>query len=92
LPIAKRAVQGSPSTAEEDRRFQRVTQQCVELAWEAVDLMFRTAGSSAAKKSSALGRYFKNLAVIRTHITVQLHHTSTNVGRLHFGVRPLSAM
>jgi 3-hydroxy-9,10-secoandrosta-1,3,5(10)-triene-9,17-dione monooxygenase len=74
MEIAKRAVQGSPSTAEGDRRFQRVSQQCVELAWEAVDLMFRTAGSSAAKKSSALGRYFKNLAVIRTHITVQLHH------------------
>jgi 3-hydroxy-9,10-secoandrosta-1,3,5(10)-triene-9,17-dione monooxygenase len=90
LEIAKRAVQGVGSSAEDDRRFQRVTQQCVELAWEAVDLMFRTAGSSVAKKTSALARYFKNLAVIRTHITVQLDHTSTNVGRLHFGLPPLS--
>jgi 3-hydroxy-9,10-secoandrosta-1,3,5(10)-triene-9,17-dione monooxygenase len=69
-----------------------VIQQCVELVWEAVDLMFRTAGSSAAKKDSTLARYFRNLAVIRTHITVQEHHTSTNVGRLHFGLPPLSAL
>jgi hypothetical protein len=26
------------------------------------------------------------------HITVQEHHTSTNVGRLHFGLPPLSAL
>jgi 3-hydroxy-9,10-secoandrosta-1,3,5(10)-triene-9,17-dione monooxygenase len=89
---AKRAMEGDASKPEEDRRFQRVTQQCVELAWEAVDLMFRTAGSSVAKKTSALARYFRNLAVIRTHITIQLHHTSTNVGRLHFGLPPLSTL
>ena len=89
---AKRAMEGDASKPEEDRRFQRVTQQRVELAWEAVDLMFRTAGSSVAKKTSALARYFRNLAVIRTHITVQLHHTSTNVGRLHFGLPPLSTL
>jgi len=92
MEIAKRTVEGIRSSAEEQRRFQRVTQQCVELAWEAVDLMFRTAGSSAAKKTSALARYFRNLAVIRTHLTVQLHHTSTNVGRIHFGLPPLSTM
>jgi 3-hydroxy-9,10-secoandrosta-1,3,5(10)-triene-9,17-dione monooxygenase len=83
---------GVRPTPEDERRFQRVLQQCVELAWEAVDLMFRTAGSSAAKKDSTLARYFRNLAVIRTHITVQDHHTSTNVGRLHFGLPPLSAL
>jgi 3-hydroxy-9,10-secoandrosta-1,3,5(10)-triene-9,17-dione monooxygenase len=92
LEIAGRAVEGIQPSLEDERRFQRVTQQCVELAWEAVDLMFRTAGSSATRKTSPLARCFRNLAVIRTHITVQLHHTSTNVGRLHFGISPLSRL
>jgi len=80
------------STPEGGRRFQRISQQCVEMAWDAVDLMFRTGGSSAAKKPSPLARSFRNLAVIRTHITVQMHHTSTNVGLLHFGLPPLSTL
>ena len=92
MEMARRAAQGTPFPPETDRRFQRVSQQCVELAWEAVDLMFRTGGTSATKKASLLARYFRSLAVIRTHITVQLHHTSTNVGRLHFGLPPLSTL
>jgi 3-hydroxy-9,10-secoandrosta-1,3,5(10)-triene-9,17-dione monooxygenase len=91
MEMSERIVHGMNPTLEEQRRFQRVAQQCVELAWNAVDLMFRTAGSSAAKKTSALARYFRNLAVIRTHTTMQIDHTSTNVGRLHFGVPPLSS-
>ncbi len=64
---------------------------CVRLAWEAVDLMFRTAGtSSAAGEGMPLGRCFRNLAVIRTHIATQFEHTAENVGRMHFGLPPLS--
>jgi len=73
------------------RRMHRAQQQCVELAWQSVDLLFRSAGTSAATKMSTLGRYFRDLAVMRTHLVLQLDHTSTNVGRLHFGLQPLSA-
>jgi 3-hydroxy-9,10-secoandrosta-1,3,5(10)-triene-9,17-dione monooxygenase len=73
------------------RRLQRSQAQCVELCWQAVDLMFRSAGTSSATSSSMLGRFFRNLAVIRTHITIQSDQTSTNVGRIHFGLPPLSA-
>jgi 3-hydroxy-9,10-secoandrosta-1,3,5(10)-triene-9,17-dione monooxygenase len=52
--------------------------------------MFRTSGTSAAAKSSPLGRALRNLAVIRTHVTLQLDHTAGNAGRLHFGLQPLS--
>jgi 3-hydroxy-9,10-secoandrosta-1,3,5(10)-triene-9,17-dione monooxygenase len=77
---------------EDDRRFLQIEQQCVRLCWEAVDLMFRTSGTSAATKTAPLGRYFRNLAVIRTHITLQHNHTSANAGRLHFGLPPLSRL
>jgi 3-hydroxy-9,10-secoandrosta-1,3,5(10)-triene-9,17-dione monooxygenase len=78
--------EGAEFTVAEARRINRAGEQCVELAWQAVDLMFRTGGSSAAAKSSPLGRYFRSLAVIRTHIGTQRDHTSINVARLHFGL------
>jgi 3-hydroxy-9,10-secoandrosta-1,3,5(10)-triene-9,17-dione monooxygenase len=73
-----------------ERRFILIEQQVIRLAWEAVELMFRTSGTAGAAKSSPLGRVLRNLAVIRTHVTLQSDHTATNAGRLHFGLPPLS--
>ena len=73
-------------------RYQRIIQNVLELSWEAVDLIFRSSGSSVARHGSMLARSFKNLAVIRTHVTMQDHTTSINVGRLHFGLAPLGAL
>jgi 3-hydroxy-9,10-secoandrosta-1,3,5(10)-triene-9,17-dione monooxygenase len=73
-------------TLAESRRMFRAGAECVELAWQAVDLMYRTGGSSSASKSSQLGRYFRNLAVLRTHIGTQRDHTSINASRLRFGL------
>jgi 3-hydroxy-9,10-secoandrosta-1,3,5(10)-triene-9,17-dione monooxygenase len=86
------AEDGMPFSDEDDRRFLQIEQQCVRLCWDAVDLMLRTSGTSAASKTAPLGRYFRNLAVIRTHITMQLDHTAANTGRLHFGLPPLSRL
>jgi 3-hydroxy-9,10-secoandrosta-1,3,5(10)-triene-9,17-dione monooxygenase len=68
------------------RRMLRAEQEVVRLAWDAVELMFRTGGSSSAAQSALLGRYFRNLAVIRTHITMQSEITAANVARLHYGL------
>jgi 3-hydroxy-9,10-secoandrosta-1,3,5(10)-triene-9,17-dione monooxygenase len=86
------AEDGIPFTEEDDRRFLQIEQQCLRLCWDAVDLMLRTSGTSAASKTAPLGRYFRNLAVIRTHITMQHDHTAANTGRLHFGLQPLSRL
>jgi 3-hydroxy-9,10-secoandrosta-1,3,5(10)-triene-9,17-dione monooxygenase len=67
-----------------------IEQQVIRLAWDAVEMMFRTSGTSAAAKSSPLGRALRNLAVIRTHVTLQTDHTAANAGRLHFGLPSLS--
>jgi 3-hydroxy-9,10-secoandrosta-1,3,5(10)-triene-9,17-dione monooxygenase len=79
-----------PLDDETERRLILIEQQVIRLAWDAVELMFRTAGTSAAAKSSPLGRALRNLAVIRTHVTLQLDHTATNAGRLHFGLPSMS--
>ena len=78
--------------ANDVRRISRAAQQCVELAWQAVDLMCRTAGSSSATRQAPLGRYFRGLAVLRTHIGLQFEHTSVNAARLYFGLPPLSPL
>jgi 3-hydroxy-9,10-secoandrosta-1,3,5(10)-triene-9,17-dione monooxygenase len=80
---------GAPLPEEAQRRMLMIQQQCARLVWDAVELMFRTGGSASAGKSSPLGRCFRNMAVLRTHITMQIDHTSINVARLHFGAAPL---
>jgi 3-hydroxy-9,10-secoandrosta-1,3,5(10)-triene-9,17-dione monooxygenase len=62
-------VEGTEFSDEAARRMQRAQQHCIELAWQAIDLMFRSGGTSSATKTSMLGRYFRNLAVIRTHLS-----------------------
>jgi len=81
---------GTPLDEEMERRLVLMEQHVIRLAWDAVELMFRTSGTSAASKSSPLGRVLRNLAVVRTHVTLQLDHTAGNAGRLHFGLPPLS--
>jgi 3-hydroxy-9,10-secoandrosta-1,3,5(10)-triene-9,17-dione monooxygenase len=91
MDLARHHVEtGTPLDEEMERRLILIEQRIIHLAWDAVELMFRTSGTSAAAKSSPLGRALRNLAVIRTHVTLQLDHTATNAGRLHFGLPPLS--
>jgi len=77
---------GPPFDAAWDRRLHMIEQQCIHLAYEAVDIMFRTAGTSAARKDAMLGRYWRNIAVIRGHLAHQSDSSRVNFGRAHFGV------
>src|SRR6202522_719751 len=91
MDLARRHVEtGAPLDEEMERRLILIEQHVIRLAWDAVELMFRTSGTSAAGKSSPLGRALRNLAVIRTHVTLQLDHTATTAGRLHFSLPPMS--
>jgi 3-hydroxy-9,10-secoandrosta-1,3,5(10)-triene-9,17-dione monooxygenase len=60
-------------------------QQCLNLCWEAVDLLFITSGTSNGRVDSILGRYFRDLAMIRTHTVFQQFRTAANFGALRFG-------
>jgi len=91
MDLARQHVEsGAPLDEAMERRLILIEQHVIRLAWDAVELMFRTSGTSAAAKSSPLGRALRNLAVVRTHVTLQLDHTATNAGRLHFGLPPMS--
>jgi 3-hydroxy-9,10-secoandrosta-1,3,5(10)-triene-9,17-dione monooxygenase len=86
----REAAQGVPFDDESGGLLLIVEQQCINMAWEATEMMFRTAGTSAARSDSTLGRYFRNLAVIRTHIAHQYDSAAINFARLHFGPTPLA--
>jgi 3-hydroxy-9,10-secoandrosta-1,3,5(10)-triene-9,17-dione monooxygenase len=80
---------GPPFGAEAERRLQMIEQQCIHLCFEAVDIMFRTAGTSSAKSDAMLGRFWRNIGVIRGHLAHQSDSAALNYGRLRFGERPM---
>jgi 3-hydroxy-9,10-secoandrosta-1,3,5(10)-triene-9,17-dione monooxygenase len=91
--LCRTSLEKSVATRAEDvRRIHRAGLQCTELAWQAVELMFRTGGTSSASREAPLGRYFRGLAVMRTHVGRQHDHVSINVARLHFGLPALSPL
>ena len=71
---------------EETRRLLVLEQQCIRLASEAVQVLFRTGGTSGARSGHPLGNAMLALTVMRTHMGLQLDRTMTNVGRLRLGL------
>jgi 3-hydroxy-9,10-secoandrosta-1,3,5(10)-triene-9,17-dione monooxygenase len=84
------AATGVPVSDENERRLILVEQQVIELSSQAVELVFRTGGSSAARKGERIERYFRDLNMVRTHVTLQYERTWENVGQLRLGMPPAS--
>jgi 3-hydroxy-9,10-secoandrosta-1,3,5(10)-triene-9,17-dione monooxygenase len=80
------ADEGVPFTREDDIRLFGMLQQAGRLASEAVELVFRSAGSSAAKRGSRLQRYFRDVAMYRGHIAAQYENLAAEFARAHFGL------
>jgi 3-hydroxy-9,10-secoandrosta-1,3,5(10)-triene-9,17-dione monooxygenase len=73
---------------EENRRLLVLQQQCIRLAGEAVDLLFRTGGTSGARTGSPIANAMLALTVMRTHTGLQWDRTTTNLGRQRLGREP----
>jgi 3-hydroxy-9,10-secoandrosta-1,3,5(10)-triene-9,17-dione monooxygenase len=78
------AVEGVPFSDERDQQLQLLEQHATRLAAEAVDLMFRTAGTHVAQRDSPLQRYFRDMSVIKTHAAAQYDRGAEALGRIHF--------
>ena len=89
MDYARQAAEGGPAFDEEkEHRLTLIEQQAMRLAWEAVELIFRTAGTSAsAKRDAAIGRVFRNLAVIGTHPALQLDRAAVAAAKARFAAR-----
>ena len=86
MDYATEAASGGAAFDEErELRLTLIEQQCVRLAWEAMEVIFRTAGTSAsAKQGAAIGRIFRNMAVINTHPALQLDRTAVAAAKARF--------
>ena len=76
-------------TTADDGAIRDVLAQCGRLAWQAVDLMFASGGSSAARRGSRLERCFRDAAMFRTHIAAQYEVVFASTGRARLG-QPLT--
>jgi 3-hydroxy-9,10-secoandrosta-1,3,5(10)-triene-9,17-dione monooxygenase len=78
-----------PFTVEHDAALRDVCAQAGRLAVQAVDLMFATGGSTAARRGSRLQRCFRDAMMFRTHIGAQYDVISASTGRVRLG-QPLT--
>jgi 3-hydroxy-9,10-secoandrosta-1,3,5(10)-triene-9,17-dione monooxygenase len=84
---------GAPFDDEREQRLTLIEQQCHRLAWEAVELIYRTAGTTAsAKNGQPIGRVFRNMAVINTHPALQLDRFGMTAARTRLGSSPPTAV
>jgi 3-hydroxy-9,10-secoandrosta-1,3,5(10)-triene-9,17-dione monooxygenase len=80
---------GTPFALEREQRLQLIALRALDMAWEAIELIYRTAGTSASvKEGQPIGRVFRNVAAIRTHPILQLDRLAMNAARTRLGVAP----
>jgi 3-hydroxy-9,10-secoandrosta-1,3,5(10)-triene-9,17-dione monooxygenase len=87
MEFARRwAEEGVPFSREDDIRLFGILQQAGRLAAEAVELLFRAAGSSAARRGQRMQRYLRDVAMYRGHIAAQYQNLAVDFARAHFGL------
>ena len=78
---------GTPFDVERELRLTLIAINAIQLAWDAIELIYRTVGTSASvKHGQPIGRIFRNIAAIRTHPINQIDRTGQNAARARFGV------
>ena len=78
--------EGEPFTVADDSRIRGIAMHAGKIAFDAIDILFRTSGSSATRRGSRLGRCYRDGSVYKTHIGAQydLHHTAD--AKVRFGL------
>jgi 3-hydroxy-9,10-secoandrosta-1,3,5(10)-triene-9,17-dione monooxygenase len=79
---------GKPFSMEEDLQLVASLQHAGRLAWEAIELMFRTSGSSAARDGERMQRYYRDASIYRGHLSSQFERTAHYLGMVHLGLDP----
>ncbi|MDI4655315.1 acyl-CoA dehydrogenase family protein [Xanthobacter autotrophicus] len=81
---------GGSFSEETDRRLFTAGQEACRLAWDALEIIFTTAGTSIGTRDSMLARIYRDAGVQKTHFVQQHSRTTVNAARLHFGLSPLT--
>jgi 3-hydroxy-9,10-secoandrosta-1,3,5(10)-triene-9,17-dione monooxygenase len=76
---------GVPFSDAKDGELRLLEQYVTRLAADAIDVMFRSAGTSATRATSTLQRSFRDMAMIRTHWAAQWERGAEEFARAHLG-------
>jgi 3-hydroxy-9,10-secoandrosta-1,3,5(10)-triene-9,17-dione monooxygenase len=74
----------APITLEEQVRLFGMVQTAGRLASEAVEHLFHVSSSASAKKGARMERYFRDVAMYRSHMSAQYLNIASGIGRVHF--------
>ncbi|MCW8378705.1 acyl-CoA dehydrogenase family protein [Streptomyces justiciae] len=77
-----------PFALEEELGLGCTLLQAAELAGEAVDILWRSSGSSAAAKGQRMQRYLRDVSMFRTHYAAQFNANAQRFGALSLGEFP----
>ncbi|MBZ5695783.1 MAG: acyl-CoA dehydrogenase [Acidobacteriia bacterium] len=77
---------GEPFTLEEDLELLASLEHGGRLVWEAVEMLFRTAGSSAAKDGERMQRYYRDASIYRGHLSAQYEMLAQRIALVHLGL------
>ncbi|MGA8011942.1 MAG: hypothetical protein WB949_05920 [Candidatus Acidiferrales bacterium] len=77
---------GEPFTMEEDVELVASLEHGGRLAWEAVEMLFRTSSSSGAKDGERMQRYYRDASIYRGHLSAQYEMLAQRLGLLHLGL------
>lgn len=75
-----------PFGVAEDTRIRQLALQAGRLAVQAIDRLFVTSGTTAARSDSRMLRYFCDASTYRTHVTAQWEVMSHSAGLAAFGL------
>ncbi|MGO9700121.1 MAG: hypothetical protein ACLPX7_12780, partial [Xanthobacteraceae bacterium] len=68
------AADGTLITVEQNLRLWAMMQQAGRVACDAVELLFKNAGTSVTRKGSRMERYFRDVQMYRAHLGLPIRH------------------
>jgi 3-hydroxy-9,10-secoandrosta-1,3,5(10)-triene-9,17-dione monooxygenase len=80
------AADGTLITVEQNLRLWAMMQQAGRMACDAVELLFKNAGTSVTRKGSRMERYFRDAQMYRAHPSSLFENFWAPVGRAHLGL------
>ena len=87
MDLARKAVESGRQVSSADHwRLYGMIQTAARLAWEAGELLFRTAGSGASLDGKPMQRYWRDLCAFRSNSVHQFDFRSRAVTQARFGV------
>jgi 3-hydroxy-9,10-secoandrosta-1,3,5(10)-triene-9,17-dione monooxygenase len=87
MELCRRGLEGGePFTIEEDLELFASLEHGGRLAWEAVEMLFRTSSSSGAKDGERMQRYYRDASIYRGHLSAQYDIAAQRLGLVHLGL------